>query len=256
MAARIARDDGFRGEGNTVIAAGRDAVTSARPKRFVILCLGRTGSTHLQSMLDFHSQARCFGEIFSEGKPPTFANAETDDAREFVAGLLEKGVERAAGFKLPLNSIRLEPAAADVVRDDPRMAVIRLSRNNRLAQLVSRQLLATTGVSQSIFGTYGEATVTLDPHACVRALDRIAEEEAELDDLAGAHDTFRILYEELGDTGRLDQLQRFLGLDPEPLRSWYERLRTRPLSEAVANWDQVAAALAGTPHSKFLHEPD
>ena len=49
------------------------------PLRFVILCLGRTGSTHLQSMLDFHSQARCHGEIFGDGKPPTFASSGGSD---------------------------------------------------------------------------------------------------------------------------------------------------------------------------------
>lgn len=226
------------------------------PTRFVILCLGRTGSTHLQSMLDHHSQARCWGEIFSEGKPPTFAAAATDDPAEFVAGLLDGGGERASGFKLPINSIRLEPRAAAIVQGDPEIAVIRLSRRNGLAQLVSRQLLATTGVSQSIFGSYGDATVTIDPTACIRALDRIAEEEAELDELAAGHETFRIDYEELGDTTRLDELQRFLGLDPEPLRSWFERLRTRPLSETVENWDELAAALTGTPHERFLQMQD
>jgi hypothetical protein len=226
------------------------------PQRFVILCLGRTGSTHLQSMLDHHSQSRCYGEIFGDGKPPTFASAATDDAAAFVGELLAGGSERAAGFKLPINSIRREPRSADVVRGDPAMAVIRLSRANRLAQLVSRQLLATTGVSQSIFGSYGEATVTLDPAACVRALNRIAEEEAELDELAAGHATFRILYEELGDELRLEELQRFLGLDPEPLRSWFERLRTRPLAETVSNWDEVAAALRGTPHEALLSAPD
>ncbi len=79
------------------------------------------------------------------------------------------------------------------------MAVIRLRRRNRLALLVSRQLLAKTGVSQSIFGSYGEATVHLDPDAPASALDRIVDQEAELDALAEGHDTFRIAYEELGD---------------------------------------------------------
>jgi len=47
-----------------------------------------------------------------------------------------------------------------------------------------------------------------------------------------------------------------VGLEPEPLRSWYERLRTRPLTDTVSNWDEVAAALAGTRHEPFLDESD
>ncbi len=222
------------------------------PSRFVILCLGRTGSTHLQSMLDFHSQARCHGEIFGDGKPPTFTDSGEKDPRVFLDRMLADDGERAVGFKLPMNSIRLTPAIAPVVAGDAAIAAVRLSRRNRLAQLVSRQLLATTGVSQSIFGSYGEATVSLEPRACVAALDQTADDEAELDRLCEGHPIFAITYEELGEESRLVELQRFLGLDPEPLRSWYERLRTRPLSETVSNWDEIASALAGGPYESFL----
>ena len=227
------------------------------PQRFVILCLGRTGSTHLQSMLDFHSQGRCHAEIFGDGKPPTYATSGEDDPRAFLDRMLsDAGDARAVGFKLPINSIELTPEAVPLVRDDSTIATIRLSRRNRLAQLVSRQLLATTGVSQSIFGSYGEATVRLEPGACVAALDRIEADEATLDAICVGHPTFRIDYEELSDERRLIELQRFLGLEPEPLRSWYERLRTRTLAETVSNWDEVAAALSGTPYERFLTEDD
>jgi hypothetical protein len=222
----------------------------------VILCLGRTGSTHLVSMLDHHSQARCLGEIFGDGKPPTFAAAPETDPRAFLARLLGDGDERAAGFKLPVNSIRLTPAARELVASERTMHAIRLSRRNRLAQIVSRKLLSATGVSQSIFGSYGDARVALEPAALPGALERIDAEEHELDALAEGKPTFRILYEELGDEARLIELQHFLGLDPEPLRSWFERLRTRPLAEAVSNWSEVEAALTGTPWEPLLAEDD
>ncbi len=151
-------------------------------------------------MLGHHSQAVCLDEIFGDGKPPTFAAAETDDPERFLAEALGDGPERAKGFKLPLNSIRLTPAAADVVRAHPEMAVIRLSRRNRLALIVSRQLLAKTGVSQSIFGSYGEATVHIDPEAaCLwRSTGSWTRKPSSMRSPSG-HDTFRIDYEELGD---------------------------------------------------------
>jgi len=221
-----------------------------QPLRFVILCLGRTGSTHLQSMLDFHSQARCLGEIFGDGKPPTFAGSGETDPATYLDSVLAGGAERARGFKLPMNSIRLTPAAAELVAAEPAIAVIRLSRRDRLAQLVSRKLMAETGISQSIFGSYGDATVRIDPAECIVGLRGIEADEAELDDLCTGHPVFRIAYEELGDEDRLVELQRFLGLDPEPLRSWFERLRTRPLAETVSNWDELQQALvtAGYAH--------
>jgi hypothetical protein len=214
------------------------------PLRFVILCLGRTGSTHLQSMLDFHSQAHCLGEIFGDGKPPTFAGSGESDPAGYLDSMLGGGEERASGFKLPMQSIRLTPAAAYLVAGDPEMAVIRLSRRDRLAQIVSRRLMAETGVSQSIFGSYGDATVRIDPGECLVALRGIEADEAELDALCAGNRVFRIAYEELGDDQRLVELQRFLGLEPEPLRSWFEKLRTRPLAETVSNWNELKDALA------------
>ena len=62
-------------------------------------------------------------------------------------------------------------------------------------------------------------------------------------------------YEELGEvTSAWSSCSGFLGLDPEPLRSWYERLRTRPLMETVENWDEIVAALAGTPYEAFTRD--
>jgi hypothetical protein len=223
------------------------------PLRFVILCLGRTGSTHLQSMLDFHSQARCYGELFGDGKPPTFATSGHADPAAFLDEILAPGSERAAGFKLPMNSIVGTPGVAEVIRADRSMAVIRLSRRNRLAQLVSRRLFAATGVSQSIFGDYGDATVRIDPREAAAAFREMESDEARLDAIAAGSETFRIDYEELAEERRLVELQRFLGLDPEPLRSWFTRLRTRPLASTVSNWDELVAGLTETPYEGFLH---
>ena len=224
------------------------------PIRFAILCLGRTGSTHLQSQLDFHSQATCFGELFGDGKPPTFAASGEGDPHAYLERMLGAAQGRAVGFKLPLSSIRRHPGAAEAFAADPDMHAIRLSRRNRLAQLVSRRLLASTGVSQSIFGDYGEATITIDPGECTAAFERIAAEERELDELAAGHPTFRLDYEELVAGRRADDLQRFLGLEPEELRSWFTRVRTRSLPETIENWEELERALRRAGYEEYLDD--
>jgi len=107
------------------------------PLRFVILCLGRTGSTHLQSMLDFHSQARCHAEIFGDGKPPTFATSGDDDPKAFLDRMLAGGGERAVGFKLPINSIELTPEgrADPLFEDFPDRFHVQLGHNDRVSEL-------------------------------------------------------------------------------------------------------------------------
>jgi len=221
----------------------------------VILCLGRSGSTHLQSLLDSHPDIRCFGELFSdrsEGDSVRFVNSPHGDAAAYLAERLSGHDEHAAGFKLPMNSIRAHPKAAEAVRADPELRVIRLSRKNLLAQLVSRRLLAESGVAHSIHGSYGDARIRIEPDLCLRALSVMEQDESELDEIAAGKATLRLTYEELAAGERLDDVQRFLDVLPQQLRSWFEKLRTRPLRESVSNWDELVEVLTGTRYERLL----
>src|SRR2546430_8449745 len=107
--------------------------------RFVILCLGRSGSSHLQSLLDSHSSIRCFGELFNDAAPshsPGFVNSPGEDAAVYLEGIFGACEVPVVGFKLPMNSIKAHPESARLVAGDPAMRVIRLSRANLLAQLI------------------------------------------------------------------------------------------------------------------------
>jgi hypothetical protein len=221
--------------------------------RFVILCLGRSGSNHLQSMLDSHLSIRCFGEIFSDRAPAharVFVNSSYRDPAAYLEDLFREAGLPVVGFKLPMNSIRAYPRSAELVAADHEMRVIRLSRGNLLAQLVSRNLQRSTRVSHSLEGRYGGASVRIDPDRAVRALELMEQDERELDALAEGHQTHRILYEQLANESRLEEVQRFLGVRPEQLSSWFEKLRTRPLAETVENWDELVGRLRAT---RFAH---
>jgi len=225
--------------------------------RFVILCLGRSGSSHLQSMLDSHHSIRCFGEIFSDRAPangPGFIHSGYRDPAAYLEHLFRESDCQAVGFKLPPNSIKARPRSAELVDEDLEMRVIRLSRGNLLAQLVSRSLQRATRVSQSLHGSYGDTTVRIDPDWALRTLERMEVNERDLDALAEGHPCHRILYEELGDQSRLEDVQRFLDVRPEPLSSWFEKLRTQSLAETVENWDELVQRLRQTRFAHFAVE--
>jgi hypothetical protein len=225
--------------------------------RFVILCLGRSGSSHLQSMLDSHQSIRCFGEIFSDRAParsPGFINSSHRDPAAYLEDLFREPELPVVGFKLPINSIRAYPRSAELVAADQEMRVIRLSRANLLAQLVSRRLQRSTRVSHSLEGRYGGASVRIDPDSAVRALELMEDHERDLDALAEGHPCHRILYEELGDESRLEDVQRFLDVRPAPLSSWFQKLRTQSLAETVDNWDELVEKLRGTRFAHFAVE--
>ena len=140
--------------------------------RFVILCLGRSGSNHLQSLLDSHPDITCFGEVFSDRAPadgPGFINSAYNDEAVYFEHLVETCEVPVVGFKLPVNSIKAHPKSARLVAEDPAMRVIRLSRANLLAQLISRRLQRSTRVSHSLQGGYAGATVNIDVDWALRA---------------------------------------------------------------------------------------
>jgi hypothetical protein len=223
---------------------------------FVILCLGRTGSTHLGSLLGSHPDVHCFGELFTDRKgtlDEAFVKSPLEDPVEYVAQLTAPLTERAIGFKLPLNSIRAHPVAMRLLEPDD-LRVIRLRRLNLLALFASRRLLATTRVSRSTRGDYGDTTVTLDPKQCMAVFRRTEEHERYLDSLAEGKPVFDITYEDLAADRCLDDLQTFLGVEPVTLESRFKRLRSRPLSETIENWPEVESALRGSAYERFLED--
>ena len=219
---------------------------------FLILCLGRTGSTHLQALLDSHPRVRCLDELFSNSlyaAESHYAHAGEPSPRGYVARATAEVSEPVVGFKLPLNSVKAFPESLELLHD-AELKVIRLSRRNLLAQYVSQQLKGQTGVSHSVQGDYGEPRIRLKPAAALRHLQNAAFQERLLDELARHNPVFRLDYEQLVAQERLDELQGFLEVEPVELRSWFQKLRTRPLPEVVTNWDEVAEALRGTAYER------
>ena len=221
---------------------------------FVILCLDRTGSTYLQELLDSHPDVRCFGELFSNeafADPEHFARSGHTDPLNYMAEVTSGLTKAAVGFKLPLNSIRAFPASLDLlVERDVR--VIRLVRENHLAQYVSWRLFQRGLVAKSRQGSYGDEPLVIEPDKAIRSMAQRAFHDRLLDEIARRHPHLRITYEELARDPTLDETLDFLGVQAASLRSDLRKLRIRPLSEVIENWDELSDALAGTPYEGFL----
>lgn len=208
------------------------------------------------SLLDSHPDITCFSELFAPGwgidmqrgtlSVPHFAATEHERPVDYWAELTAGLDARLAGLKLPWSSIDAHPGALELIAD-PEVDIIRLTRRDRLAQYVSAYLALDSGVFHSTQGAYGAHRITVDPGKCLEVLNRIGDQERELDDLANDHRVIALTYEELAGGERLDELQSFLGVEPHQLTSRYERLRERPLEDVVENFDELAAALAETP---------
>lgn len=223
---------------------------------FAILCVGRVGSEHLVSLLDSHPEITCFSELFAPAwaidwqqgtlSVPHFATTSHERLVDYWQELTAELETPVTGLKLPWSSIDAHPDSLELIAE-PDVDIIRLTRRDRVAQYVSAWLALESGVWHSTQGAYRTDRITVDPEKCLEALNRISEQEEQLDEIAGEHRTFHLTYEELVAGERIDELQSFLGAEARPLTSRYERLRDRPLTEVVENYDELAAALAETP---------
>jgi len=228
---------------------------------FAILCVGRVGSEHLVSLLDSHPDITCFSELFAPAwgvewqkgtlSVPHFATTPHERPASYWEELAAELDTPVAGFKLPWSSIEAHPGTLELIAD-PAVAIVRLTRRDRVAQYVSAWLAMESGVWHSTQGEYPEKRIKVDPAKCLEVLDRISEEEKRLDELAQGHRVLRMAYEELVAGCRTAELQEFLGVQPRELTSRYERMRERPLSDVVENFDELAAALSGTPYAASL----
>jgi LPS sulfotransferase NodH len=231
---------------------------------FAILCVGRVGSEHLVSLLDSHPDVTCFSELFAPEwgvefqhgtlSVPHFATTQHEQPTSYWGELTAKLDTPVSGLKLPWSSIEAHPDALRLIAD-PAVDIIRLTRRDRVAQYVSAWLALESGVWHSTQGAYRTRRIKVDPAKCLEALDRISEQEDRLDELAHDHRVFQMTYEELVGRHRIDDLQEFLRLQPRELTSRYERLRERPLNEVIENFDELAAALAGTRYATYLGAP-
>jgi LPS sulfotransferase NodH len=237
-----------------------------RHATFVILCAGRVGSEFLVSLLDSHPDICCYGEVFTPPFEPheqwfnpylpdgvkAFTQSEQDDPRRYIAELASGCAGIAVGFKLTNSSIEAHPGSVSTLEG---LQVIRLTRENLLAQHVSGVLAYTTGAWKQGTGTesYGAITHRVDTAGCKRALAALERREQELDELAEGHPTIRLTYERLV-AGPIDEVQQFLGVEPRALSSPHRKLRTRQLRETIENWDELSDELRGTRFERFLAE--
>jgi hypothetical protein len=85
---------------------------------FLILTDGRTGSSHLVSLLDSRPDLCCFGELFRQAEaslPFLYVNTPHTDPHEYLVSLADRVGERRMGFKLTAHCLTTH-AEADLFR--------------------------------------------------------------------------------------------------------------------------------------------
>ncbi len=251
--------------------------------RFVIICRTRTGSTHLVSLIQSHPNARCHYEVLS----PHSLRVRRGLRRDAV-GYFQKVVfrhprrkTRAIGFKLMYfhgrtrwsdhgSSPARQPAPETIAQTEAvweyliqssDIRIIHLTRRNVLRTLISdiraRQSGQWTSRQHNVTGVDVSDKIHLDPHECRRAFELTRAMEDEARDLFRGHPFLEVTYEELTDEPQqvMIAIERFLGLDPHPLRSRFtKQYIARPIRDTLDNYEELRTCFAGTQWETFFDD--
>lgn len=235
-------------------------MASSPPTPFVIVADVRTGSTLLSATLDRHPEIRCRGELFH---PEDFPDNQVPcgprhalSARELVDRALGERYIRAAGFRAMVfhPDVGARPRWAGawrVLASRPRLRAILLRREDVLAQYASLVIAQQTGrfnpsPEDPLYDPTQRPRVRVDPadleqwrheRECLYARCRgwLADKP-----------WLELRYEDLTAdwAGSIEQIEDFLGVTHQPLAPAKQKQEQRPLSESIANYDELQRLLA------------
>jgi hypothetical protein len=220
---------------------------------FVVLFLERSGSSYLVDALGRHPDVEAAGEIF----------VDTPWQAKAIHRYLTAPVPaHARGFKLKAIDVE-DPVDFGAVLSDVGARVLCLSRRNRVKQAISRcnaiRLHDRTGE-----WNLWQATPSLTEPLVVplpdfeRELRRITEHHDHLLQLVAGLElpTLSLQYEDLllREDSTFELAFRFLGVDPLPVTGETRKNTPDDLRSAVANFDDLRAAYAGTSFEAMFDE--
>jgi LPS sulfotransferase NodH len=228
---------------------------SPRP-RFIVHSLGRSGSTLLTDLLACHPDVECDGEILSHRLMVTSPERLVRDrARLFRS--------RTYGFKMRPRHYadqRIADPAGFLERlHGDGWRVLHLERRNLLRIALSWVASRQTGVVHRTFRDRNRAVargyvpIDLLREQLTRVSREVAVEEAALARVPH----LRLSYEEdlVREDTRQPTMNRvfdYLDLPPATVSTKYVRLSSDRFEDFVENYDEMAAALAGTQYEPFL----
>lgn len=223
-------------------------------RRFLIFAQGRAGGTLLGTLLDDHPDVRCEGEVLYRpvALPRTWCHAGRARNRGVVYGCRVK-IYQLTAFQRVRDPHRW-------LQSMHRLGwqIVYLRRDNLLRQVLSGAVLSATGVFHRTVDDQTAATrVHVDLPTTLELLDVRA---SILDDEATAlrglphlelHYERDLLTAE-AQAATMPRVFEFLGLEDQPVGSPLRRTGTSRLSDQVENYEELARALIGTPHERFL----
>ncbi|EPS70269.1 p-loop containing nucleoside triphosphate hydrolase family protein-like protein, partial [Genlisea aurea] len=240
---------------------------------FVVLSLQRSGTGWFNSLLNSHTNISMYGELFAyrylkqdiEKTIDTLDKVYNMDLEENITPKNE--CTSAIGFiwMLHQNVIRYRNVTVPYIKSNGILPIF-LFRKNPLRCIISLAAAVndeTKNVTEK-FHTMSkyEAHVlasykpTINKVTLVSNIKYMKKQISKCFKLFNDTPHIRIYYEDLlkNPDKWLDQVQDFIKVPRQKLRSDQIKIHNGPISSLVSNWEEIVETLNGTKYQKFLYE--
>jgi LPS sulfotransferase NodH len=228
--------------------------------RFLILFEGRTGSTWLCDMLDAHPHVRCQHEIL---KPAGRKGGQDAILARFRKAVTQPGKsgKQVLGLKAKLNQVGDVDAFRQLLVE-LNVDIIHMKRRNLVKQVISElrsiELAEKTGKPTLYKEEDRVPAAAIDPATFRTKFQQRLKREAVMDEYVQDLPLRNMLlfYEDLQvDRERtLAKVFEFLGVPGHNVTSNLLKHTSDDLRDAVQNFDELKATLAGTPYETMFDE--
>jgi hypothetical protein len=227
-------------------------------RRFVVIAIPRSGSTHLCGLLDSHPEIKCHYEVLHPAEVATsfyFDHYLKDktrrdlDQKRFIDELFSESFRlfpsaKAVGFKILLSKPQMG-CGFEYILDRRDVQKLILNRENRLAYYASVKLALATDIWQS------QRERRILSVAIVFAPDEFLKWTQDLDRFlwdvstrTEGHPVMKLEYSELLAPIRHKEILSFLGADStKPLHSDWTKIQKPKLIECFTNPNVVVEVL-------------
>lgn len=213
--------------------------------RFVIVSMGRTGSTLLTGLLNSHREIECQGEIISpHGK---FSQFKDIRRKEFLRRYAYDTHKPIKGFKMPFDWAIQEAGVFEDLKELGYCA-IKLVRANPLDHFVSAKL-ADLNIDYSSQSSYANQAITVSPWEFMQFLGYASAANMCLDAMIAGMPKIDVGYENLLMTKLQSKILNFLGAEPHELKAQTVRSRTKPIEEVIKNYHALSVFFRDSPYA-------
>ena len=229
--------------------------------RFVVLFIGRAGSSYLRELLNSHRMISMRPEILVKFKEEGDAKGQMRIVRQVLFSPAPKSYAHCLGFKTKLRDV-LDQEAFSTLLQESSCSIISLKRYNIVKHAVSRlnarRLFRTQGLWNITSNEQSLGPLTIEPCKLRELIIDMQEQQREIDVFVNnlRLPTMEVFYEDLLDNKEqcLQRICCFLGAPYLNMRSNLLKNTDNCLEGAIENFPEVCQEFLGSEYYHLLFQ--